>query len=234
MAPGREMPGVQPVIVVTGGTTEYRQIVDAQARKCAQFGYKHLIFDLGGLGIGEPYEVEREDLEPTVNGDSLPPATFKAHLVQRGLGVAKPNESVCWLDADCIPLRGFEPSGSWDAAVTLRPAPEIGLSNNPALDYLNSGVVWFRDNCKGRSLCVTWGILSGQMGTDQGALNQMAGSALDKAGWLRYLGKTIPQNCGGNVLILDCAEWNNWSPPFTGARIAHFKRGLRGQAVNYL
>lgn len=234
------------MIVVTAGTSEYRQIVDAQARKCAEFGYYHRIFDLGGLGIGDPYHVEVEDLEPTVNGDSLPPATFKAALVARAMEGAGQGELVCWMDADCIPLKPFLPLqlptrptrhgdfGAYDAAVTLRPVPEMGLSNNPALDYLNSGVVWIRNNQAGEAFRAQWQRGSEFMRTDQGALNVAVGIADDTAAWNSWRGKVVTQMFGARVLVLDCAEWNSWHPPFTGARIAHFKRGIRNQAVNYL
>jgi len=221
------------VIVVTAGTAEYRHIIDAQSRKCAEFGYGHLVYDLGGLGIGEPYHVELEDLQPTVNGDSLPPATFKAALVEKAFGAANHGELVCWLDADCIPLKGFHPNTNgeeFDAAVTLRPAPEVGLSNNPALDYLNSGVVWIRNNERGRALCDTWRRFSASMNTDQGALNVVVAPGLDAGGW-----NMIRGTVHNGVLVLDAMEWNCWHPEhFKRARIAHFKRGLRGQAVNYL
>jgi hypothetical protein len=230
------------MIVVTAGTSEYRQIIDAQARKCNEYGYTHMAFDLGGLGIGEPYAVEREDLEPTVNGDSLPPATFKAALVQRALAMTFSNEVVCWLDADCIPLHPFDEfaiatatnHADWDAAVTLRPEPEVGLSNNPALDYLNSGVVWIRNTEAGSGLLEMWGKWSRFCGTDQGALNQIVAPEYRKVGWNGIRGLVHVSPCGADVLVLDCTEWNSWHPPFTGARIAHFKRGIRAQAVNYL
>ena len=225
------------VVTAAGGTPDdcaiYRRIIEAQQKKCAEFGYGHMIFDLGGLGIGEPYAVEREDLEPTVNGDSLPPATFKAALVERGMKEAKPDEVVCWLDADCIPLRRFNPLVSFDgldAAVTLRPAAEVGLSNNPALDYLNSGVVWIRNSKRGALFAEAWRMESLLMKTDQGALNEIVAPRVHQTvTWNSMRGKVHDR-----VLILDCAEWNSWHPPFTGARIAHFKRGIRNQAVNYL
>ena len=239
MGTDREMPGVLAVIVLTaaGGTPDdcaiYRRIIEAQQKKCAEYGYRHLIYDLGGLGIGEPYAVEREDLEPTVNGDSLPPATFKAALVERAMCEAKHGELVCWLDADCIPLKPFLPlqhGGMFDAAVTLRPAPEVGLSNNAALDYLNSGVVWIRNSKLGVPFAEAWRMESLAMKTDQGALNEIVAPRVHQAvTWNAMRGKVHYR-----VLVLDCAEWNSWHPPFTGARIAHFKRGLRGQAVNYL
>ena len=226
------------MIVVTAGTTEYRHIIDAQARKCAEFGYRHIVYDLGGLGIGDPYHVEVEDLKPTVNGDSLPPATFKAALVARAMEGAGQGELVCWLDADCIPLKCFHPDihgEMFDAAVTLRPAPEIGLSNNAALAYLNSGVVWIRNNPRGREFCERWHRLSRLTNTDQGALNVCVSEIWTKADWITSVGRVWTSAlCDARVLVLDCAEWNSWHPPFTGARIAHFKRGIRNQAVNYL
>ena len=222
------------MIVVTAGTSEYRQIVDAQARKCREYGYYHLIYDLGGLGIGEPYHVEIEDLQPTVNGDSLPPATFKAALVARAMEGAGQGELVCWLDADCIPLQSFQPDGSFDAAVTLRPAPEIGLSNNPALDYLNSGVVWIRNNQAGEAFRAQWQRGSEFLHTDQGALNVAVGIADGTSTWNSWRGKVVTQMFGARVLVLDAMEWNCWHlPPKPETRILHFKRGIRHLAPYY-
>lgn len=224
------MPGVQSVIVVTAGTTEYRSIIDAQARKCAEFGYQHVVYDLGGLGIGEPYVVEIEDLKPTVNGDSLPPATFKAELVSRSLVMAVPGEVVMWLDADCIPVREFLPDGDWEAVVTLRAVPEVGLSNNAALDYLNSGAVWFRNSPVGRSLCLDWAELSYAMNTDQGALNEVVAPGYQAVAW-----NSLRGTVHDGVLVLDAMEWNCWHfPPPANARILHFKGGIRYLAKDYV
>lgn len=225
------------VVTAAGGSPEdcavYGRIIGAQAMKCNEYGYKQLVFDLGGLGFGEPFSVEPSEFAPQINGDSLPAATFKAALVERGFTIAKPDEVVCWLDADCLPLQRFNPlvSFDWlDAAVTLRPAPEIGLSNNPVLDYLNSGVVWIRNSVRGHMFARAWRDLSVSMNTDQGALNEVVAPRVHQAHtWNGLRGRVHD-----GTLVLDAVEWNNWWPPFTGARIAHFKRGIRAQAVNYL
>ena len=232
--------GVLAVIVVTAGTAEYKPIIETQARKCREFGYEHRIYDLGGLGIGIPYQVPASDLKPTVNGDSLPPATFKAALVMEALQAAYPGETVCWLDADCIPVQKFQPlsmadKNPADAAVTLRPAPEIGLSNNPALDYLNSGVVWIRNTMKGRDFCQHWGVLSRAFHTDQGALNQATGWHRGGTEWNTARGTIVVGYAGARVLILDAMEWNCWHfPPPPEARILHFKGGIRYLAKDYV
>lgn len=225
------------VVAGAGGSPEdcamYRRIIEAQAAKCQEYGYSHLIFDLGGLGIGQPWSVDPAEFAPQVSGDSLPAATFKAALVEWGFKVAKPDEVVCWLDADCLPLQRFNPLVSFDAvdaAVTLRPAPEIGLSNNPALDYLNSGVLWIRNSVRGHMFARAWRDLSVNMNTDQGALNEVVAPRVHQAHtWNGLRGRVHD-----GTLVLDATEWNSWHPPFTGARIAHFKRGIRAQAANYL
>ena len=224
------------MIVVTGagGTPEdcalYRRIIDKQAEKCKEFGYSRMVFDLGGLGHGAPFAIPKGDFEPQVNGDSLPAATFKAALVTEALYAALPGELVMWMDADCIPLKEFEPPGAFDAAVTLRSDAEIGLSNNRSLDFLNSGVVWIRNNERGRVLCERWRALSAAMNTDQGALNEAVAPGAQANEWKELRGKVH-----NGVLVLDAMEWNRWFPPPSPCtRILHFKRGIRGQAANYL
>lgn len=228
------------MIVVTAGTTEYRTIVDAQVRKCAEFGYQHLVYDLGGLGIGEPYAVERKDLEPSFNGDSLPPATFKPALMARAMERILFPELVCWLDADCLPLRPFHADVNglmFDAAVTLRPKPEVGTSGIPALDYLNSGVVWIRNNACGRAFLRSWSDHSMALRTDQGGLNASVAPGFQVSEeWEASRNHILATSSGGaRVLILDGMEWNCWHlPPKPDTRILHFKRGIRAAAVNYL
>lgn len=227
------------MIVVTAGSHDYRRIIESQARRCREFGYSHQAYDLGGLNLpgAIPLAVDAADLAPSVNGDSLPPATFKAQLIIDALRERDSfHEWACWLDGDCIPIRPFEPEGfNWDAAVTLRPAPEVGASNNPALDFLNSGVVWFRNTAYGALLAEEWDTASALLQTDQGALNQVVAPLFGSREWIGAVGGIVRAPCGARVLVLDGTFWNCWAlPPRPGTRILHFKRGIRGSAVNYL
>jgi hypothetical protein len=229
------------VVTAAGGTPQdcalYKRIIQEQGARCRRFGYPHMVFDLGGLGFGEKYAVDHSDFAPRVNGDSLPPATFKARLVARAMVEAAPDEMVCWMDADCLPLLPFMPwqPDSWDAAVTLRSLPEIGLSNNPALDFLNSGVVWIRRTSAGVAFLFEWEERSRELNTDQGGLNKTVWTGEDVNDWKAMMGRSMICHENASVLVLDAMEWNCWHlPPHPETRILHFKRGIRAAAVNYL
>lgn len=215
------------MLIVTAGTGDYREIILAQAKACTRFGHVHRVYDLGGLGFGEPFEVPADDLKPTINGDSLPPATFKARLL---LDAFEPHACMCWLDADCLPLLDFMPPGEWDAAVTLRPASEVGACGIKSMDYLNAGVVWIRNIEFARE----WLEMSIEANTDQGALNEIVAPDFGPNEWRTAVGHSIINPMGMSVLVLDAMEWNCWHlPPRPETRILHFKRGIRGAAKGY-
>jgi hypothetical protein len=216
------------MLVVTAGTEEYKPIIEAQAKMCAEFGYRHAIYDLGGLGLGERLEVPAGDLKPTYMR-SLPPATFKTALMIKH---ASEDEIVCWLDGDCIPLLPFEPEGNWDAAVTLRPIHEITRAHRPATRYLNSGVVWIRRDAL--RFAQAWRRESVRVNTDQGGLNNVVGIGFDMNQWRQLTGRTVVALGGFRVKILDAMQWNCWHlPPKVDTRILHFKREMREAAKEY-
>lgn len=215
------------MIVVTAGTFDYRRIIEAQERKCAEYGYDHRVFDLGGLGIGKPFDVPPSDLEPQHWGHSLPAATFKVRLLIANFEEGK---TICWIDGDCLPLLPFTPDGEWDAAVTLRPLREIGLSGHRSMDFLNAGVVWVRS----AAFLNEWQSRAVRLNTDQDGLNEVVAAGYSKAQWRDAMGRTITSPDGFRVKILDASDWNRWNlPPKADTRILHFKRRLRDQARKY-
>jgi hypothetical protein len=229
------------MIIVTAGTAEYADIIRAQVKRCSDFGFKHVVYDLGDLGFGTPHFVRHGDLTPTIGTDTLPPATFKASLMLDTMTrFAALNELVVWMDADCLPIHDFtipKSHGEFDVAVTLRPVSEIGASGNYALDYLNSGVVFARKNAAGEAFLRVWSTQSVEFNSDQAALNKCVAFDFTTEDWRRAMGLHVirPVWPSWNVLILDALEYNCWHlPPRPQTRILHFKRGIRSSAVNYL
>lgn len=216
------------MIVVTAGTSAFRKIIAAQARKCNEFGYQHKIYDLGGLGFGERYKVDPNKLIRTKSRQQGFSCDFKAVLVLKD---AQPGQAICWMDGDCLPLLPFEPEGDWDAAVTMRSANEVGRSGRPRTMFLNSGVVFVRN----MGFAVTWRELTVAADNCQIALNNAALPEKTIAACRGIIGKTIESPTGFKVKILDAIEWNCWHiPPPPGARILHFKSDRRNLAEKYL
>jgi hypothetical protein len=217
------------MIVITAGTADYLAIINAQANNCKSFGYDHRIFDLGDLGIGTPAAPPMNDLAPQYYGHSLPPATFKTDLIVAAMQM-ETGKTVCWIDADCLPIKPFMPPGDWDAAVTLRPAGEIGRAGIRAMDYLNAGVIWFRN----AAFAGDWWKESHRLNTDQDGLNEVVGPNLIAAEWRAAMGKTIVTPAGYRVAVLDAGRWNCWRiPPPADAVVLHFKRKIRDRAKWY-
>ena len=220
------------MIVLTAGTEEYRRIIDEQERRCLACGYRHEVYDLGGLGRGVSFSAPAGDLESRFAG-GMPRTTFKTTLIAQTLAIA--NETVCWLDGDCLPLLPFDPQpGNWDVAVTLRPESEVGASGIDATDWLNAGVLFVKPSLAGSEFMRCWTERCASASSDQDALNQVVGPHFDKAGW-NTARNSIIRCAGFGVLILSCPEWNCWHfPAPEGTRILHFKRGIRGMASPYL
>lgn len=217
------------MLVITAGTSDYLNIIKAQAKKCAEFDYRHVIYDLGGLGMGIPHIVEKEDLTPQHWGHSLCPCKFKTDLMLKALMID--DDIICWLDGDCLPVRPFLPDGEWDAAVTLRPAGEVEKVGIHSMNYLNAGVIWIRR----LQFAIDWRNATYHLNTDQDGMNVVVGNLFGKREWIESVGKTITNKSGFRIKVLDGMKWNRWVlPPDDKTRILHFKRRIRGKAARYL
>ena len=216
------------MIVITAATGDMKDLVIGQAKRVYSFEYDHRIFDFGGLGFGIPYRVDPLDIAP-VPGIHAPRCLFKIDLL---LSCFEENNTLCWLDADCLPLKEFEIDGAFDAAVTLRPSSEIGKSGMFNHDYINAGVIWIRS----RKFLDHWRQRSVIHQNDQGGLNDLIGEGMSVEEWRKSMNSTIiTKHDGFKVRILNAMKWNCWHiPPVEDTRIMHFKKGIRRAASNYL
>jgi len=217
------------MIVVTGATAEYRDLVLAQAKVCYALKIPHVTYDLAGLGFGIPRTTDPGEF-PLIDGMLM--AWFKPELVTGMLQLNRAHaDIVCWLDADCIPTNLFErpPGDDWDAAVTLRRDDEMGVGME-STNWLNAGVVFVRANEPGRVFAAAWRAACGGNVGEQEALCRTVGSGWKRPEWAAARGLTVATRCGAMVKVLSCPEWNCWEfPPPAGVRVMHYKRGLRSQ-----
>lgn len=123
------------------------------------------MYDLGGLDIGEKFEPEEGDVEPTIGERAFPPCIFKIQIIRKEL---KNHESVMWLDGDALLQKEItEPPKDNEVVLTERREKH----NNPLAGRINAGVMFF-NNTPDEFLDV-WEKKARQMRTDQGALNNM-------------------------------------------------------------
>jgi hypothetical protein len=216
--------------IVTGGTAEFRQFIELTQRACDRFCYECRVYDFGGLGFGTPMHVTNKDFQNCVL-DAMPSCLFKPRVMKDALSERK-GGITAWLDGDAVLLKPLDDleEVAFDIAVTLREAEMIGKAH-PIMNYLNAGVIFFRDT---QEIVDEWERAANKLGNDQLALNQLIGPGWTDQRWLASYHTVVPTQYG-KALILPAAEWNfsQFPRPFGAARIAHFKGVFRGMFSRY-
>jgi hypothetical protein len=212
------------ISIVSAGTPDYAEMMAENRRRCEALGYRYIAHDL--------------ELSSDLQG-ALPPCTFKPELLRKVLSppAHQPfeydptSEIIAWMDADAIVVRPLEPllEIEFDVAVTLREPYLIGTTQ-PTSNYLNAGVIFFRNTPQARRFIEDWLIETDVTRNDQAALNHMVGSAeWTDQNWRESYDWTFCHE-GAFIHILQCAFWNfnDWNrSPSPDTRILHFKHGWR-------
>ncbi len=211
----------QPITIVTAGTARYRSTIGSTVTACKCFGYKSLVYNLGGLGFGEEWKVSSSDFDGVV-----PPNTFKPSLLLHAHQYVATGEIFAWLDGDAVLVNPIDElcSMDFDVAVTLRDVEEIGSTGRRDTDFLNSGVIFFRRTPAALGFLADWQKLCERYG-DQEALNELVGPGWFVANWKQAYGRTFERD-GGSILILPARMWNNWHEE-EYAKILHYKGSAR-------
>jgi len=161
---------MQPIIL-TAADNKFKEFIPFWQCQVEKFNYDPLIRDLGGLGIGTPYQNDQPIL--TKYDDSLPETvkvkvgnTIKTN--RKALGNFKPKclldamESVSlwkwmvWLDADAFIVKSinelFQREYEYDVAVTIRHSNSKKRSSR----FLNSGVVVVKNSIGAYKFVQQW------------------------------------------------------------------------------
>ena len=217
------------ITVISAGTPDYAEMMAENRRRCEALGYRYVAHDL------EP----SSDLQ-----GALPPCTFKPELMAKSLGAGEPRAAkggttsddptpniIAWMDADAIVVRPLDPllEIDFDVAVTLREPDLIGTTQ-PTSNYLNAGVIFFRDTPGARQFIQDWLNETDVTQNDQAALNHMVGRPdWTDDNWRESYDCTYGRN-GLLIHVLACSEFNfnDFNRPVPPeARVLHFKHGWR-------
>lgn len=200
------------IVVITAADANFKDMVDIAARSSKDVGYETLVYDLGGLGYGIPFEGRVSDSI----GAKIP---SKPSMILDALHRVDMNDIIVWIDADAIMWDRLDEIAEevWDFGVTLR-KPKA----NERDDIINAGVVFVRKTENSLRFMDKWIANCSTGVSDQKELN-----ALFEFKNADYLRKRKAQ--GMVVKTFPCVVYNNFyfKQPQTDAKITHYKSKLR-------
>ena len=223
------------MLVVTAGNDkyDYQKTIRHCSDACGVFGYEMMVYDLGGLGFGEPFDDPR-----CTSRFRMVVSAVKPELIQGAMARAAPGEMVAWIDGDATliaPIDELEADWSFDVGVTVR-----SKRVNKKTHYINAGVIFARNTAAGRWFIQQWKDMMPHIAdvnpeqkprgiSDQTILEEhLLLPNIDVVPWDAF--NTVHTVLGARVKIFECDVYNNfnvvaphvWIAPGR-AKVLHFK-----------
>ncbi|MEN8140604.1 MAG: putative nucleotide-diphospho-sugar transferase [Thermodesulfobacteriota bacterium] len=213
----------------------FRGVIGETVKQADECGYVSEVYDLGSLGMGQPYTIEDKSFaekgyyEKEVVAGYKSKSLFKPEIVK--MCMEKHDDIVAYLDGDAQLLGCLNEvnTDDYDIGVTLRDEDEIKSEWHQAhidiVRFVNAGVIFFRPTEVAKGFVETWHDLTNEVGNDQMALNKLTcPEDYPQVGGV----KTIN---GVRVKYFPCRKYNyyyfgdSWNDD---VKIFHFKGPVRG------
>jgi len=178
-----------------------------------QFYENIIIYDLGGLGVGNKVKVNTSS---TAN-QKFPK---KPLIILDALTRTNEEDFLIWLDCDTILVDKLDEVffKNFDLGVTIRK----NKSKKPQESWINSGVIFFKNNKKTHKMLKTWASLSDDLNGDQYSLNKILDLQKPKPFEKIVKNDTL-------IKLLPCKIYNNFyfKEDQSKAKILHYKSDVR-------
>jgi hypothetical protein len=227
--------------VITACDINFRHMVDGAIKMNAQCGAETLVYNLGGLGMGKPFDITADmamihnDPGVVYTGAAKSKCTFKPRIILDAMHENPDEKHFVWVDADGFLIKPVMDvfDNDFDLAFTMRRTGENPHSVTPMFDqYINAGVIFVKNTAAARNFIRLWISLIPHTSTltDQHAVNEL----LDKM--IKWNIFDVPQKTyWGSVMLLTTDVFNYYyfpDAPHDNARILHFK-GEINHAAGY-
>jgi len=200
------------ITVVIAGDKNFEEYVLKSADYARRVGYDPVIYDLGGLGYGTPFEGR---VSPQV-GAKIP---SKPGIIMETLKIVDEGDYVVWIDADAlIEDRIDEIMFDYDIGVTVR-QPKQKENSLP----INAGIVFVRKTPAAIKFVEEWIKLCETGVSDQQELNKLCQVTT------KDTNTTVVRN-NTSIHVFECRVYNNFyfaKKATPHAKIKHYKSKLR-------
>ena len=200
------------ITFIIAGDKNFSHFVNTGVKHIEKLNYPVLIYDLGGLGQGIPFEGRYG----SGIGAKIP---CKPHIVKDALTRINEGDYLIWFDADALIFdRVDEIQEDYDVGVTVR-VPKAIENSNP----INAGIIFFKNTISSRQFVDKWAALADQDVSDQPPLNRLAKVVCAD------LGKIVERD-GVKIKVYPSEIYNNvyfGKKDKLGIKIKHYKSKLR-------
>jgi hypothetical protein len=200
------------ITTVIAGDANFRKYVDKAVACSKNVGYEPVVYDLGGLGYGIPFEAR---VSPKV-GAKIP---SKPGIIMETLKTVNEGDYVVWIDADAlIEKRIDEIMFDYDIGVTVRQRKQIENSLP-----INAGIVFVKKTPAALKFVKEWIKLCETGVSDQQELNKLCNiTTVDT--------DTTVVRDNVKIHVFPCKIYNNVyfaKKKVPHAKIKHYKSKLR-------
>lgn len=211
----------------------FKSVIEKTVANAMKFGYEPVVYDLGELGIGEPFSIVDENFKNKGHYGEVKKgyhsrSLFKPEMIYHCLEEYR--DLTVYLDGDALlhaPIDEIA-EGDYDVGVTLRIPLEMQSEwyekYADIAKYINAGVIFFNPNPATFEFVRKWRDATVELGNDQKALNKLAcPDYYPKIGEI----KTFD---GVRIKYFSGKKYNNYyfdNGLIREAKIFHFKGGVR-------
>jgi hypothetical protein len=212
----------------------YKGLIQKTIIQAEKNGYTPVIFDLGLLGIGEPFFVQDKSFqekgyyEKQLGNGYISKSLFKPEIVK--ICLSRYKDLVVYLDGDAQLMSNIDEidTDDYDVGVTLRDASEIVTEWHQRyfeiVKYVNAGVIFFQNTSATKIFVENWIRLTQEVGNDQKALNTLTCPEEYPEAY------SVIQLNGIRVKYFPCKKYNYYyfdEGLVPGIKIVHFKGLVR-------